>query len=430
MMNEGTSRFLYNFLLPTAVGVGYAASLFHHKLREAVEGRRGWRQRWADAASRLVDRPVWFHVSSVGEFEQAKPVISSLALLRPDVPVVVSFSSPSGYHFALKKESLDDGTNIKLIDYLPADFARNARFMLDAVNPRLMIFVKFDLWPNLIWEARRRRVPVVLIDATLSPSSLRTSSVGRAFYASVYSNIDKIAAISESDSDRFRETTPGHPSIVTTGDTRFDRVMERKKCAGDVGFDIARTGRSVVICGSTWPRDESRLLPALADIMRADENIFAVVAPHEPHEDRVAALSSWAESSGLTVARASGGVGEPHPRVVLIDSVGILAESYRMGDVAFVGGGFSTGVHSVIEPAIEGLPVLFGPTHDNSFEALCLREAGAGFAVETAQDVKAVLGRLLADAAVCRAAGDAARAYVESQLGATEKCVAAIADYL
>jgi 3-deoxy-D-manno-octulosonic-acid transferase len=193
---------------------------------------------------------------------------------------------------------------------------------------------------------------------------------------------------------------------------------------------VAKPGRSVVICGSTWPRDEARLLPALAEIMAADPNIFAVIAPHEPHAERVAALSSWAELSGFSVARASGVVAEPHPRVVLIDTVGILAESYRMGDVAFVGGGFSTGVHSVIEPAIEGLPVLFGPAHENSFEALCLRDAGAGFAVDRAADVRDTLNRLLTDKEVCNAAGDAARAYVESQLGATEKCVAAIEEYL
>jgi 3-deoxy-D-manno-octulosonic-acid transferase len=429
-MNGRTSRLLYNLLLPAAAGAGYAVSLFHEKLREAARGRKGWRSRWAGAGDQLVDRPVWFHVSSVGEFEQAKPVITSLAQSHPDIPVIVSFSSPSGYRFALRKETLDESNNIKFVDYLPIDFARNARFILEIIDPRLLVFVKFDLWPNLIWEAHRRRVPVVLIDATLSPSSKRTSGAGRAFYNGVYSSINKILAISESDAARFRDTVPHHASIGTTGDTRFDRVMERKRGAGEVGFDVAHEGRPVVICGSTWPRDEAHLLPALVDIMKADPGVVAVIAPHEPHPEQVAALSTWAEVSGFSVARASGGVGDPPPQVVLIDTVGILAESYRMGDVAYVGGAFSTGVHSVIEPAIEGLPVLFGPLHDNSFEALCLIEAGAGFAVETAADIAAVLGRLLTDTAARETAGAAARAYVESQLGATQKCVAAIEEYL
>jgi 3-deoxy-D-manno-octulosonic-acid transferase len=429
-MNEKTSRMLYNLVLPVAVGAGYAASLFHGKLRDAAGGRRGWRRRWANAGARAVGRPVWFHVSSVGEFEQAKPVITSLGRSHPTVPVVVSFASPSGYRFALRKETLDDSNNIKYIDYLPADFARNARFCLEAVDPRLLVFVKFDLWPNLIWEARGRRVPVVLMDGTLSLSSRRISGVGRSFYRSVYSNIDKILAISDSDAERFRGTVPDHPSIGVTGDTRFDRVMERKRAGGEIGFDIAREDRRVVICGSTWPQDETHVLAALTGMMKATPDLFAIVAPHEPHPDRVAELEGWARASGLSVGRASAGVREPPPRVLLIDTVGILAETYRMGDVAYIGGSFSTGVHSVIEPAIEGLPVLFGPVHDNSFEAKRLLEVGAAFVVETGAGIRERLEGLLTDVAERRKAGEAARHYVESQLGATEKCVAAIDEYL
>jgi len=429
-VKERTSRILYNLVLPGAVGAGYVASLFHRKLREAAVGRKRWRLRWVEAAAWARERPVWFHVSSVGEFEQAKPLITSLHKSYPNLPVVLSFASPSGYHFALRKEKMGDDNNIKFIDYLPADFARNARYCLDIVNPRLVVFVKFDLWPNLIWETRRRRIPAVLIDATLSPTSRRMTGIGPSFYRSVYSSINKILAISESDAERFRRSVPDHPAIGVTGDTRFDRVMERKRSAGRVGFDIAAAGRQVVICGSTWPRDEVHLLPALADVMESRSSLFAVVAPHEPHTERIAELTAWARSAGLSIGRVSDGIGEVPPRVVLIDTVGILAETYRMGDVAYVGGGFSTGVHSVIEPAIEGLPVLFGPVHDNSFEALRLLESGAGFAVHSADEIGACVTRLLDDESARQGAGEAARHYVESQLGATEKCVAAIEEYL
>lgn len=429
-MMEGFYKTLYNVLLPAAAGAGYAASLFHEKLREAASGRKGWRRRWTEAGAGFDNRPVWFHVSSVGEFEQARPVITSLAKTYPDIPVVVSFSSPSGYNFALRKETPGADNTIRFIDYLPVDFRHNAETCLSAVDPQLLVFVKFDLWPNLIWEAKRRGVPVVLIDATLSPSSRRTSGAGRAFYRTIYSNIDKILAISDEDAGRFRDTVPGHPAIGVTGDTRFDRVMERKQGGHGVGFDLAGEGRKVVICGSTWPRDESRLLPALKDVLSGQDNVFAIIAPHEPLPDRVESLLEWARSCGFTAAAASDGIGSPLPRAIVVDTVGILAETYRMGDVAYIGGSFSTGVHSVIEPAIEGLPVLFGPVHDNSFEALRLQDVGAGFEVKTADDIRRVLGGLLSDDQARRDAGAAAVGYVESQLGATEKCVAAIAEYL
>jgi 3-deoxy-D-manno-octulosonic-acid transferase len=429
-MNRRISRLFYNLLLPVAVGAGYAALPFHAKLREAASGRKGWRSRWRDAGERVGARPVWFHVSSVGEFEQAKPVITSFGRTHPEVPVAVSFSSPSGYRFALRKEKPGEGNNISFIDYLPVDFARNVRYCLRLLDPRLLVFVKFDLWPNLIWEARDRGVPIALIDATLSPSSRRTTGTGRSFYRSIYESIGNILAISESDARRFRDAVPDHPSIAVTGDTRFDRVMERKQIAGYVGFDLLGEGRKIVVCGSTWPRDELRLLPALAHVMKSDPNVYAIVAPHEPHPERIAELTDWARSQGLTVGAVSGGLGDPPPRVTLIDSVGILAETYRMGDVAYIGGSFSTGVHSVIEPAIEGLPVLFGPVHDNSFEALRLIDAGAGVCVGTADDIRIHIERLLYDSDALSAAGDAARRYVESQLGATEKCVAALREYL
>jgi 3-deoxy-D-manno-octulosonic-acid transferase len=206
--------------------------------------------------------------------------------------------------------------------------------------------------------------------------------------------------------------------------------MERKRLAAAVGFDLASEGRKIVICGSTWPRDERHLLPALAQVMKSDPQVCAIVAPHEPHPERIVELTDWARAHSLTVGTLSGGFGDPPPRVALIDTVGILAEVYRMGDVAYIGGSFSTGVHSVIEPAIEGLPVLFGPVHDNSFEAMCLAEAGAGFAAENEGEILVHLTRLLEDTNARREAGDAARGYVESQLGATEKCMAALQEYL
>jgi 3-deoxy-D-manno-octulosonic-acid transferase len=424
------AEILYNLLIPAIVGAGYTASLFHNKLREAIAGRAGWQQRWSEAAGRFARRPVWFHVSSVGEFEQARPVITALARERPDAPVAVSFSSPSGLRFARRKEALDDRNNIKFIDYLPVDFSWNTRFCLDRLHPQLVVLVKFDLWPNLIWESRRQGVPVVLIDGTLSPSSHRLSAPGQWFYRSIYASLNKIIAISDSDAARFRSAVPDHPSITVAGDTRFDRVMDRKRQARPVGFDVDRTGRRIVIAGSTWPRDEERLLPALAAAMKEYPDMIAIIAPHEPEPERIAALAGWAGANGLSHRRVSDGITVPPPRVILIDAVGILAEVYRMADIAYVGGGFSTGVHSVIEPAVEGLPVLFGPVHDNSFEALRLIEAEAAFPVRDQADMRNMFRKLLEDGSAREAAGARARRYVESQLGATEKCVEAIAEYL
>jgi 3-deoxy-D-manno-octulosonic-acid transferase len=428
------ARLLYRLLYPVAAAGARASSLFLPKMREALAGRRGYRARWSGLYATLGDAPVWFHVASVGEFEQARPVISALRRSHPGVPVMVTFSSPSGYHFARTRERREGGV-AGFIDYLPFDHARAMRFCLEQARPRLLVFVKFDLWPNLIWEARARGVPVALIDATLSPSSRRLSAAGRWFYRSVYHPIRPILAISADDAARFERCVPGHGAIRVTGDTRFDRVMERWTARPRGVPPLPDDGALTLIAGSTWPPDEARLLPALERLLREIASLRVVIVPHEPRVDHVSGLREWARVNGLhavTTSEAAGDGRASHasPRVVIVDTVGVLAEAYAHAHVAYVGGAFSTGVHSVIEPAIAGLPVVFGPRHDNSFEAVQLVARDAARSARDAEGVHHALHGYLTDRGARERAGAAARAYVESQLGATEKCMAALTPYL
>ncbi|MBP2680158.1 MAG: hypothetical protein H6Q78_21 [Candidatus Krumholzibacteriota bacterium] len=428
-------RAVYNgLMLPLAYAGIRAAAPFHRKLRETIEGREGIDERWLAAAGRLKARPVWFHVASVGEYEQARPLITRLRESHPEIPVVISVTSPSGYKYITRKEALDDRNNLKIVDYIPFDFEDSARFCLATLDPRLLVFVKFDLWPNLVWNAAERRIPIVLIDGTLSETSKRFTSFGRRFYSSVYPAIDKILAISEDDAVRFLACAPGHPSVAVAGDTRFDRVMERKKSRSGSRPSIAGNGRLTLMAGSTWPKDEEHLLGPLARIAREEPGTLLVIAPHEPSPERIATLLSWARSESLEPVRLSalppGSSAAENTRLVLVDSVGALAELYEHCDIAYVGGSFSTGVHNVIEPAIMGIPVLFGPVHKNSFEAMELLRAGAASEVTCADDVESVLGSLVRDGAKRREMGERARRYVESKLGATEMCYAAIREYL
>jgi 3-deoxy-D-manno-octulosonic-acid transferase len=423
------ARLLYNALYPLALAGVRASSLFLPKMREAIAGRSGYRERWTALGRTLPARPVWFHVASVGEFEQARPVITAMRRARPDLPVMVTFSSPSGYHFARRREK-SEGGSISFIDYLPFDRARTMRFCLDQARPRLVVFVKFDLWPNLIWEAHGRGVPVSLIDATLSPSSKRLSAAGKWFYAGLYRSLDPILAISEEDAARFAKSVPAHANIAVCGDTRFDRVMERWNARARDVLPLPDDGAPTLIAGSTWPPDEVRLLPALTRLVREIPTLRTIVVPHEPLPAHVTALRRWALDAGLSVRTTSETDADLSARVVIVDTVGVLAEAYAHAHVAFVGGAFSTGVHSVIEPAIAGLPVVFGPRHDNSFEAVQLIARGAAQSVQDPAGTYTALNMYLTDPAARERAGAAARAYVESQIGATEKCVAALVRYL
>ena len=435
MSGERGWKAIYNgLMLPLAYATVRTAAPFHHKLRETIEGRDGIEERWRASAERIEARPVWFHVASVGEYEQARPLISMLRESHPAIPVAISVTSPSGYKYITRKETLDERNNVKFVDYMPFDFEDNVRFCLASLDPRLLVFVKFDLWPNLVWGAADRKVPVVLIDATLSETSKRFTAFGRRFYSSIYPAINKILAISETDALRFRDCAPDHPAISVAGDTRFDRVMERKKNRAGARPAIAASERVTVMAGSTWPKDEEHLLAPLARLARAERGVLLVIAPHEPSPARIEELLGWARSESLAGVRLS----ELSPaapaadtvNLVLVDSVGALAELYEHCDLAYVGGSFSTGVHNVIEPAIMGIPVLFGPVHKNSFEAMELLRADAASEVTCAADVESALGSLVRDDAKRKDMGERARRFVESKLGATARCYEAIREYL
>jgi len=429
MSDYRIQKLIYNgVVLPAVFGLARAAAPFHPKLRDALQGRKDVKNRWRSARVRMRERPVWFHVASVGEYEQARPLITAIGKARPEIPVALSVTSPSGYRYITNKEELTKDNNIRFIDYLPVDFARNARFCLATLNPRLLVFVKFDLWPNLVWETASKGTPAVLIDATLSETSRRFSGPGKRFYRTVYENLQKILAISELDAQRFMECAPGHLGVSVAGDTRFDRAMERKRNARRVNLRITKGDRLVLVAGSTWPKDEARLLGGLAHLVK-EEGLLLIIAPHEPTETRIADLLDWAKSNHLNASLLSQ-LGDTAGHVVIVDSVGVLAELYEYGDVAYVGGSFSTGVHSVIEPAIMGIPVLFGPVHKNSFEALELLKFRAAIEVNGSEDFHDSLSTLLRDRDARLEMGARARSYVESQLGATDRCLEAIEEYL
>jgi 3-deoxy-D-manno-octulosonic-acid transferase len=435
MANETGWRAIYNgVMLPLAWSGVHAAAPFRKKLREAIGGRRHVRDRWRAAAETMGSRPVWFHVASVGEYEQARPLVTRLKMSHPEVPVAISVTSPSGYGYIGRKEKLDGKNNVKFVDYLPFDFEETVRFCLAALDPRLLVFVKFDIWPNLVWGAADRRIPVVLIDATLSETSKRYSGIGRLFYSAVYPRIDKILAISDADADRFRRCAPDHGAITVAGDTRFDRVMERKKDRSAAKPVIESNGRITVIAGSTWPKDEEHLLVPLARLAKEEPGVLIVIAPHEPSRQRIEELLAWTVSEGLTAVRLSELSGAPASAadagIVFVDSVGALAELYEHCDVAYIGGSFSTGVHNVIEPAIMGIPVIFGPVNKNSFEAMELLRAEAAIEVSNADEMWSALVSVVRDGAKRKEMGERARRFVESKLGATDRCYEAIREYL
>jgi len=396
------------------------------KFRRGLSARRGIVERytrWA-AASRDLARPlVWFHAPSVGEGLQALPVIELVRSRRPDVQIAYTFYSPSA-------EAFSRSVRADFVDYLPFDTYDDADAIISALRPTALVFSKLDIWPALTERAAAGRVAVGVISATLPESSGRRGVFARAVLGDAYRSIDRVGAIDEKDGERLREQGVRPERISVTGDTRYDQVWSRAQRPPSAFVQSLRSARPTLVAGSTWPSDEEHLLPAWTRIRDKIPDARIIIAPHEVSSRHLQSIENWARGHALTLARidADDATGAD---VILVDRFGILGDLYALGDVTYVGGGIqAAGLHSVLEPAAFGVPVLFGPRHEKSRDAARLIVSGGGAAVTREADLSLRLADWLGSLPARDVAGAAARAMVQSGLGAAERSFALVSALL
>lgn len=391
------------------------------KVQRSLGARRGVRGRFAAWGRTYRDpsRPlVWFHAPSVGEGLQARPVIDALRARHPGWQTAYTYFSPSAEPFALR-------LTVDFRDVLPFDTRSSVAAALDALRPSALVFSKLDVWPFLVEGASARGVPAALLSATLAPGSSRSRGVASLVLRDAYSLLDAVGAIGAEDAERLIELGCRAERVHITGDTRFDQVIERATDVDRLGALLAplRSSRPTLVAGSTWPADERQLFDALGRGAIRGAGLRTIIAPHEPTAAHLEPIERWATDAGLryaTLGSADAGSAD----VVLVDRVGVLGDLYALADIAFVGGGFhAAGLHSVLEPAAYGVPVLFGPKHQASREAGLLLAAGAARAAADAGDLAATLTHWLAQPAERLAAGAAAQRFVERNAGATARSV-------
>ncbi len=411
-------KFVYSaFTLPLMwIGI-HALGIFHPKVRRGLRGRRNMLVRMEERLRHLPEeKRLWIHASSMGEFEQAKPIIEAIKARVPDALVIATFFSPSGYENNLRYPHAD------YISYLPIDTRRAVRRFLDIANPALTAFIRYDLWPNAIWECDRRGIPILLTNATMSRGSARRWPVVRSFHRAMYNALRSILTVSPADAEQFAVYRLSKPEILAIGDTRYDRVkgraeaMRGKKLIPDA---IAR-GKKILVVGSSWNEDEEMVLPAVFRLQRAMPELLCILVPHEPTLEHLEQLEFNLRGRSRSI-RFSYLPDYTDEQVIIIDSIGILLALYAYAHVAFVGGGFRTNVHNVLEPSVYGIPVLYGPKIENSQEAAELEQAGGGFIVRKKPEIYRRLRTLFLNETARREAGARAAEFVHSRTGATEK---------
>jgi 3-deoxy-D-manno-octulosonic-acid transferase len=416
-------RFLYSyFVIPLLWILLQAAGIFNDKVRRGIRGRRGLFENVGRFVAQLAPgQRIWFHASSMGEFEQAKPLIAELKKNNPALRIIVTFFSPSGLEHSQNYPLAD------LVCYLPFDSARGARRFVEILRPDVAVLVRYDIWPNHIWELRHHGVPVILASATLRRQTLRRLPFVRSFHRTLYEAVTEILTVSETDAEVFRSFRSA-ARIECIGDTRYDQVVARSREAlGRPPLpDSVVKNRKILVAGSCWAEDDAVLVPAVERVLRETPDLLVVHVPHEPTAAHLADLEQKL-AGRLTSVRYSMLERFSKEQVVVVDRVGLLLSLYGCAHVAYVGGSFRQGVHNVLEAAVFGIPVLFGPRHWNSQEPLMLLERGGGFVVQTEEEFARTLGNLLRNETVRKDSGNKAVDFVQRHGGATSQVVSRIA---
>jgi len=395
--------------------------LFNAKVRKGIHGRK----RSSDTLQQFnagrdkAQKCYIVHCASLGEYEMARPVIEGIKASEPDTDVVLTFFSPSGY------DQVYDSSPADLVTYLPFDSVRRVTKFFTLLNPEKLILTSYEIWPNLIWTAKKYDVEVHLTSARLSEESKKTGPVFRSFFRTVYNDIQYIYPITAQDEQNFKSYFRLSESVEihTLGNTRYDRVLERAVQAGEQPF-LPENFRHqpTLIAGSIWPADNKVILPALESVKHAFPDLKLVLAPHELSRDHLRELQKWCDGRGLGCSYLNNGSADGN-EVLIVDKIGVLAEIYHDGDIAFIGGAFSGSVHNVMEPAVAKCAVLFGPEYHNSDEAEQLIKSGGGFSLTGETEMEETLYRLLSDPDTLHSAQNAAYNIITSNAGATGKTV-------
>lgn len=416
-------KFLYNLIiLPTLTVFAVLGSLFNKKLRVGTRGRlTTYSILKAFKAKVPADSTIyWFHAASHGEYEQVRPVLEGMKEVEPNSLAVVSFFSPSGYNHV----------NDEIIDckvYLPIDYPWVIRKVLTLIQPRKIILAAYDIWPNLIWTSKKIGIPSTLFAARFSEGTSKLLPVIRSFYRNVYGCLSAIYTITEQDHQRLQKILypVGQPIVRVLGNPRYDRVKSQADKFTQERTESVLLRDKRLILGSLHIEDEQIVLEPTISLMNDVPDLNLLWVPHEPNERTVVSAEKLFKDRGFTVKR----LGEQEIsdfnscRIIIVDSVGKLSKLYWCGQITYIGGGFSTGVHNVMEPAIARLPVFFGPRYKNSNEAEELISTGGGFSVKSGTDYYIMIKELLFDREAFLKASFAATNLIHRNLGSATRVV-------
>lgn len=409
---------MYNiimYIIQLGVAIG---SIFNDKLRKMWQGERDAVQTLRKKVDPDADY-IWFHAASLGEFEQGRPLMEQIKKSYPQYKILLTFFSPSGYEVRKNYEGAD------IITYLPIDTVGNARQFLRTVRPVMAFFIKYEFWYNYLHILQYRGIPAYSVSSIFRPDQVFFKWYGRG-YGRVLKCFTRFFVQNE-ESKKLLELIGIHDTMVV-GDTRFDRVLQIKEASKQLPIverfvkGTPEEPKKVFVAGSSWQPDEEIFLKYFNN----HRDWKLIVAPHVIGEDHLKFIFSLIKDKKVVRYTQATEDNVADADVLIIDCFGLLSSVYHYGDVAYVGGGFGVGIHNVLEAAVWGMPVLFGPNNKHFAEAQGLLQSGGGIEIEDYETFSLIMSQLSDDSAYYGTCGQEAGAFVQSLAGATKKVLSSV----
>jgi len=400
-------KFLYNIFVFIASIILPFVAIFNKKIKLFVNGRS---ETFSEISKLKNLKTIWFHAASLGEFEQARPIIEEIKKKHPDYKILITFFSPSGYEIR-KNYNLAD-----VICYLPLDSKSNARKFVKEVNPTLAIFIKYEFWPNLLNELKVKEVPTILVSGILRENQLFFKTYGgfmkqslKAFHHFFVQDENSKKLLNSINFD----------NVTVAGDTRFDRVSKILEQNNALDFiNEFKNNNYTIVAGSTWQEDEELLVDYINNKASEDEKF--IIAPHNIKQEAIVELQKSIKKKTVLYSEPRHDLNLKEYQVFIIDTIGILTKIYAAANVAYVGGGLKTGLHNILEPATFGIPVVIGNKYDKFKEAVDLVKIGGCISIKNKEEFTESFINLKKDKNFRKLTGVINKRYIQDNLGATK----------
>ena len=400
--------FLYNLIVSLARLFLQIIALFNKKIKLFVDGRKETFQKLSNTISNT-DKVVWIHCASLGEFEQGRPIIEKIRKTYTNHKIVLTFFSPSGYEVRKNYSEVD------VVCYLPLDTKLNARKFIDLVRPEIAIFVKYEFWPNILNELKSRKVTTILVSGIFRIDQVFFKPIGSWMRKSLQTFSHFF--VQDENSEKLLNSIGIH-NVRVSGDTRFDRVHEIPLQDNTLNFiQEFKQDQLTFVAGSTWEEDEELIVDYINNKASASEKF--IIAPHNINSKEIKELQKAINKKTVLFSEKEN-QNLKDAYVFIIDTIGILTKIYSYADIAYVGGGFETGLHNILEPATFGVPIIIGPKYDKFREAVGLVNEGGCFVVYNKEEFNDQLKELFTDADDRTKKGKITKKFISQNIGATK----------